>query len=450
MDWYDYMGWLVALTTGFFIAAFLWACVREREWQAWRRGWLIVGLPWLVWVVFLLWHPSWRASVLLGVAALFGVSAALILVPLARKERQVQTGSHEPVDERDIIFARMRYRPSSPQYIDYYTRHPERKESDDQLRAMPNLCAPGSTMYDPLNSPIADACFDWLSQVLPTCDGQVNPEQQKVNPAVISNRLKGLARHWGAVLAGIAELNPSYIYSHVGRGLGEYGEAITLNHQYAVVFAVEMDRLMVKQAPRVPTVIESATQYVEAAKIAFLMATYLRSLGYSARAHTDGNYRVICPPIAVDAGLGEIGRIGFLMTRDHGPRVRLGVVTTDIPLIPDSPIDYGMQDFCQRCRKCADNCPSRAISAENKTLVRGAEKWQIDADKCYGYWRKLGTDCAICMNVCPYSKARGFIHEATRWACSRSVFARQLTVWADDLFYGRQRQRSKELQNWMR
>jgi hypothetical protein len=75
---------------------------------------------------------------------------------------------------------------------------------------------------------------------------------------------------------------------------------------------------------------ESAKQYVEASRVAVSLAAAIRYLGFPARAHIDGSYRVICPLIARDAGLGEIGRISLLMTPQHGPRVRLGVVTTSL------------------------------------------------------------------------------------------------------------------------
>ena len=79
----------------------------------------------------------------------------------------------------------------------------------------------------------------------------------------------------------------------------------------------------------------------------------IRSMGYPALAHIDGNYRVVAPLVARDAGLGEIGRMGLLMTPELGPRVRLGVVTTDIPLVPD-PAGYApaVLDFCRACKKC--------------------------------------------------------------------------------------------------
>ncbi|MFQ6014264.1 MAG: reductive dehalogenase [Anaerolineae bacterium] len=448
MQWYDYAGWLMAIAMGLLTLSFLAASYREREHRAFRRGlWLLVPLA--VWISLLAWLPLNRATVLFAGEILFVLFLALLLLPLGKKGTLRITGPLERVDERDIIFARMRYEEGTPRYLDYYSRHPERRKLDDGLRAMPRLGGPGTPLYHPFNSRLADAAFGFLADIRATVEGPVSPEVIQVDPTEMSRRLKGMARYYGARLAGVAKLNPAYVYTHIGRGLGQYGTEIELDHPYALVFAVEMDHFMVKQAPGTTTLTESASQYVEAAKIAIVIAYYIRSLGYQARAHMDANYRLIVPPIAADAGLGEIGRIGILMSPQYGPRMRLGVVTTDMPLTVDRPLTYGIQDFCERCLKCAYNCPAGAIPRGKKTGVRGVEKWAVDADKCYTFWRKVGTDCAICMSVCPYSKPAGFIHNATRFAISRSVVARQLAIWADDIFYGKH-PRSKELPPWMK
>jgi ferredoxin len=193
-----------------------------------------------------------------------------------------------------------------------------------------------------------------------------------------------------------------------------------------------------KHAPEAPVVLESARQYVEAAKIAITLGYFIRSQGYPARAHIDGNYRVIAPLVARDAGLGEIGRIGILMTPELGPRVRLGVVTTDLPLILDQRMDSGsMIDFCTFCMKCAENCPSRSIPFGDRTEIDGVWRWRINSDTCFRYWNAIGTDCGICMAVCPYSHPDNWAHNAVRWAIRRSGIARRVAIRIDDLFYGR-------------
>ena len=116
-------------------------------------------------------------------------------------------------------------------------------------------------------------------------------------------KLKDLALGFGAVDAGITQLQPYHIYSHVGRGTGTWGEPIKLDHRWAIAFTVEMDHFTMRQAPAAPVVAESARQYVESARIAIQLAALIRSLGYPARAHIDGNYRVIAPLVAQDAGV---------------------------------------------------------------------------------------------------------------------------------------------------
>jgi reductive dehalogenase len=142
-------------------------------------------------------------------------------------------------------------------------------------------------------------------------------------------------------------------------------------------------------------------------------------------------------PLAVDAGLGETGRLGYLLTKDFGLRVRLGAVTTDLPLVPDKPVDIGVEGFCRICKKCADCCPSNAIPLEDQKEVNGSLRWKLNAETCFEYWGKVGTDCNICMRVCPWSHETTFPHQLIRWLVSRNRISRHLFLIMDDFFYGR-------------
>ena len=125
---------------------------------------------------------------------------------------------------------------------------------------------------------------------------------------------------------------------------------------------------------------ESAEQYLNSGVLALKLAAFIRELGFEATAHVDGNYRVLCVPVAADAGLGELGRLGLLMTPEFGPRVRLSAVTTNMPLVQDKPVTFGVQEFCSICKKCADNCPSGSIDTGSKKPVRGVKKWQSNME----------------------------------------------------------------------
>jgi ferredoxin len=315
---------------------------------------------------------------------------------------------------------------------------PENRAGDDKTRALPGLLSLEASKADPLAFASAEASFSLTEALREEVDGAPAPARLEYPQDQMMPYIKRLALYYGAYTVGIAELQSYQVYSHIGRGSGEYGATITLEHRYAIAFTVEMDHPMVGPAPEASVVMESARQYVEAARVALQLGYLIRSLGYPARAHIDGNYRVIAPLVARDAGLGEIGRMGLLMTPEVGPRVRLGVVTTDLPLIADRRSDdLSVIDFCNTCKKCAENCPSRSIPHGDREEIDGALRWRIDSDTCFRYWNVIGTDCGRCIAVCPYSHPNNPPHNLVRSAIRRSGTARRAALWLDDSFYGR-------------
>jgi reductive dehalogenase len=275
-----------------------------------------------------------------------------------------------------------------------------------------------------------------------------------LSPEEATERVKGYVRNRGADLAGITELNPLWVYSHRGQILHndweDWGKEITVEHTYAVVFATEMSFEMVGTGPHTPTVIESMGNYAQGAYIATQLASFIANLGYAATANHFSHYEALMVPLAVDAGLGELGRLGYLVTKEFGPRVRLGAVTTDLPLIPDKPVDIGVEDFCRICKKCARCCPSHSIpEGEEQTVVNGLRRWKLNEETCFEYWGKIGTDCNICMRVCPWSHARTLPHRIILWLITRNRIARRLFSIMDDIFYGR-KPKVKAIPKWTR
>ncbi|MCF8113219.1 MAG: 4Fe-4S dicluster domain-containing protein, partial [Desulfotignum sp.] len=185
---------------------------------------------------------------------------------------------------------------------------------------------------------------------------------------------------------------------------------------------------------------ESARKYVEAAKISNIVAGYLRRFGYQARAHNDGNYEVLCVPLAVASGLGELGRMGIFMHKTLGPCVRLAVVTTTLALPDSGPgPDFYMENFCRICKKCARNCPSGSITTGKEPETRNFAHWSIDQEKCFSYWKTIGSDCGICISVCPYTKPDTLVHRLVRFYIRQNSINQHIALFMDDLLYGRRK-----------
>jgi len=170
---------------------------------------------------------------------------------------------------------------------------------------------------------------------------------------------------------------------------------------------------------------------------------FIRYIGY--QAIPCGNDTALSIPLAIDAGLGELGRNGLLITEKFGPRVRLSKVFTDLPLVPDRPMEFGVAEFCSRCRRCAENCPGQAISFGEPTTEghsisnnNGIYKWYINPEKCFKFWAQNEGSCSNCIRVCPFNKPQGLLHEGVRFLVRNFSWLDSLLVHADKFFgYGK-------------
>ncbi len=420
----------------------------EREYRAARRSFylsLILPLPCLIVGLFTFKYQLHISILLLSLTALIVIS---LLIPTGRKRLVEEDTPKQRIDERDIMFSRNLLIVGSDRFEEYYENNPDKKLLDDKFREKPGLLSKDAPKYHPYSFAAADASFDAVESFHPIVEGDHSNTRILSNPGKITEFIKRWAKKIGAVSVGVTELRNYHLYSIIGRG-EHYGKPVELEHKYAIALTVEMNKYMMDHAPLGPTVMESAQQYLSSGTIAVQIAVFIRNLGYPARAHIDGNYRVVCPLVARDAGLGEIGRMGLLMTPELGPRVRIAVVTTDLPLITDERrYDYSMIDFCRHCRKCADMCPSGAISFEDRAKIDGVNRWQINSEDCFTYWCTVGTDCAICVKVCPYSHANNILHNSVRIGVRNSSLFRRMAIKFDDFFYGK-RPAYRSLPDWM-
>lgn len=311
----------------------------------------------------------------------------------------------ERYDERDIMFARMERKPGTKQYEDYYKKNPDKKEIDDQLREKPTMGDESARFYHPYYSKMVDSTFQLISELNTLCKGPEKEENQvEVSIEENTEKIKELAKLYGAKLIGITEYNSNYYYTHKGRKDIDYGKKINDKLPYTIVFAVEMDYDYFMQSPYVLEAVAASKGYLEAGMVGLVLTYFIKSLGYKARNHMDGNYQIVLPLAAKYANLGDIGRNGLLLTPEYGGRIRLGAVTTDLPLIIDEQeSSFSVTKFCNECKICSKVCPSQAIAGDEREKLNFNNKWSTIQEKCYGQWQIFGSDCGLCVSRCPFS-----------------------------------------------
>jgi len=289
-------------------------------------------------------------------------------------------------------------------------------------------------------------------------DGPVSPEKLPIpDPEQMSQHIKDLAYYLRADEVGIGKM-PSYAYyaSTMAPPQGAYAAGavppdapiskapVTGNLPNVIVVAVEqhLETYLATTGYDGISNSQSFRCYHATANISVIMAQYIRNLGYNARAQHFGNYEAVMGPCLIAAGMGELTRTGDCVAHPRfGFRTKVAAVTTDLPLAPDKPIDFGMLDFCRVCKKCADECPSKAITFDVDPVEHnGYLRWNTDAKICTTFRasNEEGVNCGRCIKVCPWnSKEDSWFHEAGIWIGSKGQGAAKFLKGIDDMFgYG--------------
>jgi reductive dehalogenase len=239
-------------------------------------------------------------------------------------------------------------------------------------------------------------------------------------------------------MVGICEMPEWAWYSH-----DMDGKPIEAKHTYAIVIVIDQGWETFEGSSGDDWVSGALSYraYLNGSTTACIVADYIRRLGYPAQAHSNADGDVLQIPLMLLAGLGEMSRIGELVLNPFlGPRHKTAIITTDLPLAVDKPIDFGLQDFCDKCRKCARECPAQAIPYGDKVLYNGYEIWKPDVEKCtkYRVTNLKGSACGRCMKMCPWNKEGLLQHRLAMWAAIKLPFSRRFLIWLDDAMgYGR-------------
>ncbi len=308
---------------------------------------------------------------------------------------------------------------------------------------------------DPLTRVSAPNHFADRRNFLPTVvnrptKGKINPKKMPVpDPAAMTRHIKAVARYMGADVVTIAKAHPSFMYAgsrYVQDGIADdpylknTPEELVQKFPYLIVTTTAWDHDKL-QAHRHH--IGDAAYHVSQMKGVMILKAlegYVKELGYNA-------VRGVANPQAsgLASGMGELGRNGLIINKKYGARIHMpDPIMTDLPLVPDQPVDIGVEDFCNICRKCAINCPTNSITFGDKEVYNGVEKYKINWLTCYklrpyvdGNWGS----CLTCATVCPFTKPNVWWRSLAVWALSTCpIPARPVLVHAlkaiDDAFWG--------------
>ncbi len=258
----------------------------------------------------------------------------------------------------------------------------------------------------------------------------------------MSIQIKRIGKMFGADMIGITAVDLRWHYSHKydADNKSEKPNELATDLQNCIVIGTEMPYDVIRTYPSALAGVAPGFGYSKDAVILQTLSQFIRNLGYEAVASLNDTAQAI--PYAIQAGLAEYGRNGLAITKEFGPRVRFGKIFTNLPLVHDEPISFGVKEFCDLCRKCAVACPAKAIpfgepteKIHNKSNVIGIKKWTVDGEKCFNIWANQGTECGICIRVCPYNKSHETFLDRVYYKFFKKLAfspAKKLALWLDN------------------
>ncbi len=268
------------------------------------------------------------------------------------------------------------------------------------------------------------------------------------SPKEAKATLKRAAHSMGAGLLGVCEYDERWVYSARYSEQTQKSKPVDIPQDlpFVIVIGEPMDLELTATVPSALSGSATGMGYTHDTVVLLTLTQYIRNLGY--RAVASMNDSALPIPLAVQAGLGEVGRHSLLITEEYGPRLRLGKIFTDMPLVIDQPKRFGVKEFCNVCQRCSSACPPKAIptgapsrEAHSVSNLKGVMKWTTFAEKCFRFWAGQNSDCSICIRVCPYN--RDFSKWYNRlWRRLAGTSLRKAMLQVDIFFNKRKRQSS--------
>lgn len=338
-------------------------------------------------------------------------------------------------DERDTIFSRLMLKPDSKEFNEYYLKNPEKKESDTKIKVISKKRSDSiikkvkdegyKLTVEDLNPKLVNflninptdheyAEFKLIEDLKKTArsineeanNKEVNSIIRKINPKVATLLVKEFVKLCGLEEVGIVELTKEDFYSYRGfnKNNSKFGDKVDISYKYAIVFSAPMSTEYVNRAPSKEVVMTSMYSYSKSAEVSARLSSYIKDLGFDTMTDNYHGYHTPISFLGERAGLGQMGRCNAVVSPKYGNKTKFAAVFTDLPLLIDEPVDFGLKEFCELCRNCANNCPKKAIAQESKYNHKGVKYWEHNTQSCMEMWATTGHSCGICMSACPFTQ----------------------------------------------
>lgn len=251
------------------------------------------------------------------------------------------------------------------------------------------------------------------------------------DPVVLTHHIKAAGYFLKADIMAACKIPISAYYSH-----DKQGNAINTRFENAIIVVMRKELKAVRASTGHDWMGDpiSFQAYQHLGMVAETIANYIRRLGWDASAQYGpsfvNRYTVLLPPLLLAAGIGEVSRAGIILNPFLGLAFKAAVVLTDMPIMPDKPIDFGLQKFCQKCKICAEACPSKAIPTGEKVMYNGYETWKLDTQRCasFNFTNKKGTMCNTCVKSCPWSNPSTWPHNLMRSLVMELPLSQRLAI----------------------
>ena len=238
--------------------------------------------------------------------------------------------------------------------------------------------------HDEVNKPLVEAAF---------VSGNLPPTSDPIIGKDVTEEIRGKAKSLGFGEVGFTKYDRKYTYK---------SKKGWVKFEHAICLALEQDYWQTQTIPSMEAEFAHFGTYEEEGAYAIELAKYIRSLGYRAQIHSPNDNSAAYIPMFVEAGLGQLGANGQLLSPHFGSRSRLMIISTDAVVTYDEPVDYGLHKFCEICQVCVNRCPGRAL-VKDKVWWRGAEKHKLMYDRCRPVMATY-EGCGVCMLVCPVQR----------------------------------------------